>query len=64
MPLQSAGATATNSMSLSRAPAPPTDTVRGKASYIPFWPGSFPVPEQKISEKSDTDEGIQQLLST
>ncbi|KAJ8934480.1 hypothetical protein NQ314_013355 [Rhamnusium bicolor] len=44
VPIQGAGATAKNSMTLNRAPLPPTETTRGSASYVPFWPGSFPNP--------------------
>ncbi|XP_063918605.1 superkiller complex protein 2 [Zophobas morio] len=51
--IQTTGANAKNSMSLNRAPAPPSEAVRGNASYIPFQPGSFPdlvsqLPKQEI----------------
>jgi antiviral helicase SKI2 len=53
IPVQSAGANARNSMSLNRAPAPPSEATRGNASYIPFWPASFPdlvsqLPKQEL----------------
>ncbi|XP_030766444.1 helicase SKI2W isoform X2 [Sitophilus oryzae] len=55
--LNSVGATAKNSMSFDRAPAPPTDSTKGNALYVPFQPGSFPepilnLPEQHILDKS------------
>ncbi|XP_072388154.1 superkiller complex protein 2 isoform X2 [Diabrotica undecimpunctata] len=50
--LQSAGATAKNSMSLNRAPASPSEATRGNASFKPFWPGSFPAPESYANEKT------------
>ncbi|KAG0710204.1 Helicase SKI2W [Chionoecetes opilio] len=40
-----AGATAKNSLSLSRAPGPPEEVVRGSTTNYPFWPGGFPEPE-------------------
>ncbi|KAL1501935.1 hypothetical protein ABEB36_007162 [Hypothenemus hampei] len=40
--IKSVGANAKNSMSFNRLPAPPTETVRGNGSFIPFQPGSFP----------------------
>ncbi|CAG9834639.1 unnamed protein product [Diabrotica balteata] len=50
--LQSAGATAKNSMSLNRAPASPSEATRGSASFKPFWPGSFPAPESYVNEET------------
>ncbi|XP_015587568.1 helicase SKI2W [Cephus cinctus] len=41
VPLQGAGETARNSMSMSRAPGPPKEGVRGSASNCIFWPGGF-----------------------
>ncbi|XP_011639222.1 helicase SKI2W [Pogonomyrmex barbatus] len=43
--LQGAGETARNSMSMTRAPGPLTDGVRGNPSNIPFWPGGFDEPK-------------------
>lgn len=53
--LEDAGATARNSMSLNREPAPPNDAIRGSTAYLPFWPGSFPKPETKLPEISVDD---------
>lgn len=57
--MHSAGANARNSMSLNRAPAPPSEATRGNASYIPFWPASFPdlVSQLPKQELLDTGEG-------
>lgn len=44
-------------MSLNRAPAPPTEAVRGNASYIPFWPGSFPDPISNLPKEELLDSG-------
>ncbi|KAG5891420.1 hypothetical protein JTB14_031486 [Gonioctena quinquepunctata] len=54
--IHSAGATAKNSMSLTRTPAPPTEATRGNASYIPFWPGSFPLPEANSSKEINRED--------
>ncbi|KAI4466930.1 atp-dependent rna and dna helicase [Holotrichia oblita] len=53
VPIKGAGANARNSMSLSRAPGPPTETVRGSNSNFPFWPGSFPDPLADLSLKEE-----------
>ncbi|XP_043255011.1 helicase SKI2W [Colletes gigas] len=45
VPVTSAGENARNSMSMTRAPGPATDNIRGNASNIPFWPGGFDEPE-------------------
>lgn len=45
VPLKSAGETARNSMSMTRAPGPASDNIRGNTSNIPFWPGGFDEPE-------------------
>lgn len=52
VPVDSVGANARNSMSFARAPAPPTESVRGSASYIPFQPGSFPEPILDLPKKN------------
>lgn len=39
--LSDSGATAKNSFSLSRAPGPVDETVRGSSTNFPFWPGGF-----------------------
>ncbi|XP_066249016.1 superkiller complex protein 2 [Euwallacea similis] len=46
--IENVGATARNSMSFTREPVPPSDYVRGSASYIPFQPGSFPEPDEDL----------------
>ncbi|RZB54411.1 helicase SKI2W, partial [Asbolus verrucosus] len=51
IPLQSPGANARNSMSLNRSPAPPSEATRGNASYIPFWPASFPDPVSQLPKQ-------------
>ncbi|XP_031831546.1 superkiller complex helicase subunit twister [Nomia melanderi] len=45
VPLQSAGETARNSMSMTRAPGPAVESIRGNTSNIPFFPGGFDEPE-------------------
>ncbi|XP_021923108.1 helicase SKI2W isoform X2 [Zootermopsis nevadensis] len=35
------GHTAKNSMSLRRAPGPPSESIRGSSTNYPFWPGGF-----------------------
>nr|CAI5856094.1 unnamed protein product [Callosobruchus analis] len=62
VPIASAGATAKNSMSLNRAPAPPNEATRGNASFVPFWPGSFPLPEQKGANDKDDQEKNELLV--
>ncbi|XP_034176859.2 superkiller complex helicase subunit twister [Osmia lignaria lignaria] len=52
--LESAGKTARNSMSMTRAPEPPTDDIRGNTSNILFWPGGFDEPQ--IIEDSSVEE--------
>ncbi|CAG9821156.1 unnamed protein product [Phaedon cochleariae] len=56
--IQCAGANAKNSMSLNRNPAPPTEATRGNASYIPFWPGSFPLPKQNSTRENLDDNDL------
>ncbi|XP_046434524.1 helicase SKI2W [Neodiprion fabricii] len=43
--VKGAGENPRNSMSMSRAPGPPTEGVKGSASNFPFWPGGFDIPE-------------------
>uniref|UniRef100_A0A336MWM2 CSON005945 protein n=1 Tax=Culicoides sonorensis TaxID=179676 RepID=A0A336MWM2_CULSO len=50
VPLEGAGDTATNSMSLQRAPGPKTKETRGDHGNFPFWPGGFDQPEKDILE--------------
>ncbi|GJQ84402.1 tst [Trypoxylus dichotomus] len=59
--IEGAGANARNSMSLSRAPGPPTETVRGSNSNFPFWPGSFPNPV--IDLKLKEEDLVSELLT-
>lgn len=42
VPLDDMGHTAKNSMSLRRAPGPPSEAIRGSSTNYPFWPGGFP----------------------
>ncbi|XP_003705432.2 superkiller complex helicase subunit twister [Megachile rotundata] len=51
---ESAGKTARNSMSMTRAPGPPTDDIRGNTNNILFWPGGFDEPQ--IVEDSSIEE--------
>ncbi|XP_043272709.1 helicase SKI2W [Venturia canescens] len=54
--LQGAGETARNSMSMSRAPGPPTEGVQGNSSNFPFWPGGFDEPSvSKTFSSNDLD---------
>ncbi|KAK9891046.1 hypothetical protein WA026_013373 [Henosepilachna vigintioctopunctata] len=41
-------------MLINRAPLPPTQSVRGSASFLPFWPGSFPSESLNISKFDET----------
>ncbi|XP_076234588.1 superkiller complex helicase subunit twister [Calliopsis andreniformis] len=61
--LKSAGETARNSMSMTRAPATTPDNVRGDSSNIPFWPGGFEEPE-KIEDPSMEDIDFENNLRT
>lgn len=53
VPIQGAGSNPRNSLSLCRAPAPASDTVRGDPTNFPFWPGGLPFPEININEEND-----------
>ena len=47
--------TGLTSTSLDRAPAPPTNFVRGKTGHVPFWPGGLDevlLPEEKSGSSS------------
>ncbi|XP_070172311.1 superkiller complex protein 2 isoform X1 [Polyergus mexicanus] len=62
--LQGAGETARNSMSMTRAPGPLTDGVRGNPSNIPFWPGGFEepkVPENEFLNDIDFEKNLRTL---
>lgn len=48
-----ADSTATNSMSLRRAPGPPETATKGSSVYYPFWPGGFDEPLDEIGEFID-----------
>ncbi|XP_071447333.1 superkiller complex protein 2 [Hetaerina americana] len=54
------GAHARNSASLSRAPGPPSEAVRGSVSNVPFWPAGIPKPpsRQDMQIKKAEDGGI------
>ncbi|XP_076659791.1 superkiller complex helicase subunit twister isoform X2 [Halictus rubicundus] len=51
---KSAGETARNSMSMTRAPGPASECIRGNTSNIPFFPGGFDEPE--MLEDSSMEE--------
>lgn len=57
MAVRNAGATPKNSMSLERAPAPPSETIRGNVAFYPFWPGGIPEPPKipKVDTTVNTD---------
>lgn len=57
IPIENAGSTAKNSMSLKREPGPGDDSTRGSASYFPFWPGGFDEPEKTI-QMLDIDNSV------
>ncbi|EFN81266.1 helicase SKI2W [Harpegnathos saltator] len=62
--LLGAGETARNSMSMTRAPGPLMDGVRGNPSNIPFWPGGFDeiiVPENEFVEDIDFEKNLRTL---
>ncbi|XP_053984340.1 SKI2 subunit of superkiller complex protein [Hylaeus volcanicus] len=59
----SAGKNARNSMSMTRAPGPVTDDIRGNTSNIPFWPGGFDEPEM-INHSSIEDIDFENNLRT
>ncbi|XP_014467951.1 PREDICTED: helicase SKI2W [Dinoponera quadriceps] len=62
--LLGAGETARNSMSMTRAPGPLMDGVRGNPSNIPFWPGGFDeikVPESEFGEDIDFEKNLRTL---
>lgn len=64
VPLKSAGETARNSMSMTRAPGPSSDNIRGNTSNIPFWPGGFDEPEIVIDssvEEIDFENNLRTL---
>ncbi|XP_076299497.1 superkiller complex helicase subunit twister isoform X2 [Lasioglossum baleicum] len=52
--LKSAGETSKNSMSMTRAPGPASECIRGNTSNIPFFPGGFDEPE--MLEDSSMEE--------
>ncbi|XP_076346789.1 superkiller complex helicase subunit twister isoform X1 [Tachypleus tridentatus] len=52
------GATAKNSMSLQRAPGPPSEAVRGSSTNIPFWPGGMDEPSMEVLKAATKQEDI------
>ncbi|XP_017891371.1 helicase SKI2W [Ceratina calcarata] len=61
--VRSAGENSRNSMSMTRAPGPPTD-IRGDSSNIPFWPGGFDEPEMIVDpsmEEIDFENNLRTL---
>lgn len=64
VPLEDAGSTAKNSMSLQRAPGPSDQATRGSANNVPFWPGGFDEPKDEIlSLEIDNSDFELNLLS-
>ena len=61
--LKTTGETARNSMSMTRAPGPASDNIRGNVSNIPFWPGGFDEPEM-IEDPSMEDIDFENNLRT
>ncbi|KAG7202632.1 hypothetical protein KM043_009812 [Ampulex compressa] len=62
--LKSANETARNSMSMSRAPCPFADDIRGNSSNIPFWPGGFDMPvitESQLMGDIDFEKNLRTL---
>lgn len=49
-------------MSLSRAPAPPSEATRGNSLYIPFWPGSFPALDKDTQKDEEFGLGAGKLF--
>lgn len=68
VPIQGAGNTAKNSMSLTRTPAPPSEATWGSISNFPFWPGGFPevvtdLPEETSKFNPDGNQCIVNFLN-
>ncbi|XP_014209081.1 helicase SKI2W [Copidosoma floridanum] len=62
--LQNIGESVRNSMSMSRAPGPAVEGVRGNTSNFLFWPGGFDEPEKNMMEgkvEIDFDKNLKTL---
>ncbi|XP_078035689.1 superkiller complex helicase subunit twister [Augochlora pura] len=62
--LKSAGENARNSMSMTRAPGPAVESIRGNMSNIPFFPGGFDEPkmiEDSLMEEIDFENNLRTL---
>lgn len=54
--------TATNSMSLTRAPGPPSTATKGSAVNYPFWPGGFDEPINDVATLLQNSATLETLL--
>ncbi|KAJ4448311.1 hypothetical protein ANN_10326, partial [Periplaneta americana] len=64
VPVDDMGQTAKNSMSLRRAPGPPSEAVRGSSTNYPFWPGGFPELLEDENDEQDAEiDFVNNLLS-
>lgn len=54
--------TATNSMSLTRAPGPPSTATKGSAVNYPFWPGGFDEPINEVATLLQNSAALDALL--
>lgn len=68
VPLENTGLSAKNSLSLQRAPGPPSESLRGSNTNYPFLPGGMDeLTLEQISKKSELEEDIDfenELLTT
>ncbi|XP_022902314.2 superkiller complex protein 2 [Onthophagus taurus] len=53
VPIEGVGETARNSTSLTRAPAPASESIRGNAMNFPFWPAGYPNPFEDLEAKEE-----------
>ena len=63
-PIENAGSTARNSMSLTREPGASEETTRGNAMNFPFWPGGFDEPERNFQDLKLEDFDFEKDLQT
>lgn len=57
VPIKSTGSNAKNSLSLNRAPGPPSESIWGSVSNFPFWPGGLDVTEELPNVESFNADG-------
>lgn len=62
--VEDAESTASNSMSLKRAPGPPSTATKGSATNYPFWPGGLNEPEKEIASLIQDNSDFEQNLLT